>query len=761
MFFDFIHKHRLSITLVVILAVAGASLGIGQLRVSTDNRIFYGPQNPYYLDYLRFEESFTSNDTILFVVSAPFSITYGEYPSAIRWLTEKASALNHVIRIDSLANYPHPVDDGDTLYVQSFLDWACPESGTCRPEVAAELQKSHLVNRLVSENRSATGVLATVAIERGATGQIEALHADVKSLSARFRQEFPQFEIYYTGGVPMMAAFAEATANDLGLLLPCALAVISGLLILVLGSFRLTLAILLVGILSVVTTLGTAGWVGHVLNNATSIVPLIVFTLVVTGSMHIAVHFSRNVESARMRGEVAEQAKASLESSLVPIVLSALTSAVSLCSLWFVDSPPIRELGLISGLGMLFGCVFTLVLLPLLLIRVGKTSPSSLANLIQAALNKYSKRLESGKDYAYPAALVLIVVTAGLIGMEANENFVDFFDESMPFRVNTDKATEILAGPNHIEVLVRNKSGTVFEPPFLDYVQSLANRLRQESLVANAHSFADVMEEISQAFADKPISEASGPDELAQLFLIYELSLQSGQSNTDLVNGAQDTTRISVLLKESTSSQIQAMEQAIYTWHGNGPDDYELIVTGENIPVAHLSWMNIRAMVSGIFVSLAFSSAVLGLVFRSARLGAVALLATVAPVLAGFGLWGWINDDIGLAATGVIALTIGVVVDDAAHYIYRLLDAKTRIDSHPWSASAYAIHRAGTAIVSSSIVMGIGLSVLLLSSFEVNSTFGAVAALIIATALAFDLLILPRLAAWAIRQEPQLVESTV
>jgi predicted RND superfamily exporter protein len=45
-----------------------------------------------------------------------------------------------------------------------------------------------------------------------------------------------------------------------------------------------------------------------------------------------------------------------------------------------------------------------------------------------------------------------------------------------------------------------------------------------------------------------------------------------------------------------------------------------------------------------------------------------------------------------------------------------------------------------------------GLAVLLTSSFEINSSFGAVTCLIIALALLFDLLVLPRLLVWA---EPQ------
>jgi hypothetical protein len=750
LFFDIIFRNRALVLALSVAFIGVAAFGIADLQVSTDNRIFYGEDNPYYQDYLDFESEFTSNDNILFVIAAPFSITdNAKYPTAIRWLTQHAGALSHVIRIDSLANYPHPTSEDATLIVQSILDWACPEGGPCTKEIESTLSDAHLLNRLASSDGRATGVVATVSLERGAVGDIEALQLEARQLCEAFQGHFPDFEIYFTGGVPMMAAFAQATAEDLGILL----------LMFVLGSIRLASMIILLGLASIATTLGLAGWFGHTLNNATSIVPLIVFTLVVTTSMHIAVHYSRNIDRRADKTKAIAQARASSSSSLVPIAISATTSAVSLCSLWFVDSPPIRQLGFLSAIGVVIGFCLTIGILPILLVAVRNIAMTRLGAFVQSVVNAYARRQESRTDLVVIPAVLLTLCTAGLVVLDVNDDFVEFFDESVPFRVHTDRATELLAGPNHIEAILSNEQGSVFEPDFLSHLGELAEYLREQPAVANAHSFSDVMEQVAKAFMDQPLAEIDSADELAQLFLIYELSLQIGQSNTDLTNADQDSARISVLLKETTSSEIQTLEQNLYNWHASKQSPYHLTVTGENIPVAHLSWMNIKSMVTGIFISLSFTALVIGFTFKSLRLGIVALAATVFPVLAGFGAWGWINNEIGLAATAIIALTVGVVVDDAAHYMYRFLDARNRLDMDPSSSAAYATHRAGAAIVSTSLVMGLGLSLLLLSSFEVNSSFGAVACLIIATALAFDLSLLPRLTTWAVPQKREPMES--
>lgn len=724
-------------------------LGLPRLQISTDNRIFYGPENRYFQDYLNFESEFSSNDNILFVISAPYTVQEGQFPSAIRWLSQNAAGLEGVIRVDSLANYPHPTSDEDTLLVESLLDWSCPEGGECIRDMSPELSRSHLINRLVSNDERATGILATLSIERGAVGKIEAAHRAAEDLMTEFERIYPDLEVNFTGGVPMMAAFARATSEDLSILLPAALVVISFLLILVLGSLRLAAMIIGLGLLSIVITMGSAGWAGHIINNATSIVPLIIFTLVVASSMHIAVHFSRSMDAKGDAHEALRQVKASWSSTFVPILLSAATSAVSLSSLWLVDSPPIRQLGILSATGVSIGAALTIMVLPILMVRVHRVRQTRISQGIQQVVNAYAKHLERGAHYAWISAAIFLVATLGFLKLEINDDFVKFFEESVPFRVQTDRVTELLAGPNHIEVVVSNQSGGVFDPPFLKHVAALTEYLRNAPLVANAHSFSDVMEEVSQAFTGYTAASAETAEELAQLFLVYELSLQTGQSNTDLISADQQSARISVLLKESTSADIQALESSIYRWNEVQSTAYGMVVTGENIPVAHLTRMNITAMLGGIFFSLTFTAICLGAVFRSIRLGFVALAATTIPVVAGFGIWGWATGEMGLAATGIIALTIGIVVDDAAHYIYRFLSARQRLDLDPWAAAAYATHRTGTAITSTSIVLGSGLSLLLLSSFKVNSSFGAVACLIIATALAFNLTVLPRLAVWA------------
>lgn len=748
MFYDTIYRGRFSIIALSIGILVFAYFGIRGLSISTDNRIFYGPNNHYFQNYLEFETAFSSNDSILFVVHAPFRFPENDYPRVIRYLTDEVRNLNHVIRVDSLATYPHPSSIDDLVTVESFLEWACPSSSTCKTEQAIKLALSghHLINRLVSADGQSIGVIATLQIERGAVGQIERLNQLANDLANSTMHKFPDYEIVFTGGVPMMAAFAQATAADLSVLLPVAILIITLILRSVLGSTSLSALVLLVALASVLVTLGIAGLSGHVINNATSIVPLIIFILVIASTMHIAIHYARGLHTDNSRKIRNEQAKASFTSNFAPILVSNVTTAISLLSLIFVDSPPLRQLGIFSAMGVMVGLVFTVILFPALLSSTAKTIRSRISDGIQGALNRYARSIENRKLWYLIPLIATLICMSGLFRLNVDDDFVEFFDVGTDFRYQTDRATSLLSGPNHIEVLLETTpESNVFEGQFIKQLHDLTSWLRGREHVSNVLSFSDVMNEVALAFTNQPATQSQSAGELAQLFLLYELSLQQGQTNTDFLRADQRQARISVLLDETSSNDIQSLEMEILDWHRDRESTYEITVTGENIPVAHLSEMNIRSMIVGIALSLTFTAILVGLIFKSASIGAIALITTIVPVAAGFGFWGWSSGSIGLAATAIVALTIGIVVDDTVHLLYRYIDGRKRLALDNAHSTAYSIHRAGSAIVSTSLILVIGLSVLLLSEFEVNSTLGAITCLIISTALAFDLFVLPKL----------------
>ena len=78
------------------------------------------------------------------------------------------------------------------------------------------------------------------------------------------RESHPGIDYYVTGDVRMHRAFALATLDDLQTLTPIVLVIIVGLAATLLGSIAGTIAIVVVIMFAVNTTVGLAGWLSVV-----------------------------------------------------------------------------------------------------------------------------------------------------------------------------------------------------------------------------------------------------------------------------------------------------------------------------------------------------------------------------------------------------------------------------------------------------------------------------------------------------------------
>ncbi|MEZ9947125.1 RND family transporter, partial [Vibrio breoganii] len=88
---------------------------------------------------------------------------------------------------------------------------------------------------------------------------------------------------------------------------------------------------------------------------------------------------------------------------------------------------------------------------------------------------------------------------------------------------------------------------------------------------------------------------------------------------------------------------------------------------------------------------------------RSVRLGMISLVPNIAPAIIGFGLWALISGEINLGLSVVVTLTLGIVVDDAVHFLSKYQRARIEGKSAE-EAVRYAFHTVGRALWITTVV---------------------------------------------------------
>jgi predicted RND superfamily exporter protein len=718
-------------------------LGIGQLGVNPNNRVFFGPGDAQFEELLEFESEFGSNTSILFAItSEEDAFSNPALIEAVVWLTDAVWQVEGVVRVDSLSTYPYGEFSEEEISISTLQEALCPRA--CRSEAAYKLFEAHLVNRLVGGEGRTLTVIASVELDSEDSVAVSRINQDARDLIGQFQLRFPSLEIHATGAVPMMQAFMDASNEDLGGLIGVAVLLFILVLWIFLRGLFMTATLVVLGISSIVITLGLAGLAGHIVNTATATTPLVIFTLVVAGSMHIFLYVARDVCDGKE--QVHEAVNRALLANVAPVLLAAVTSIVGLLSLAFVSAPPIKQLGVLSALGVVVGTSLLLLVVPCVLSAMTKVRPSPALSWLQQLLNEMARRVEVGKDKVFGFGIFFAILVLAVPILKVDEDFVRYFGPENAFRVNSEAITERLAGPYHVEIVVdTGVSGGIYEPSIIENVQELVGKLRGDGRVANVLSVADILREVAGTLTG--VEEIGDMDSgsLAQYFLSFELALAKGQSTTDFVDVGHQKVRISVLLADVSMAEIRAFEDDVRRWaESNLEFPNPIQITGEGIPTAHLSSNSIRQLAVGIVVSLLFSSCLLGIYYRDGRVVGVTLLATTVPVLAGFGVWGLAIGEIGMAATVVVAVTIGVVIDDSIHLLYRYADGLRSLSLSHREAAAYSLHRTGTAVATTSFVLASGFSVLMLSEFRMNSAFGICAALVIVLALVYNTTLMPR-----------------
>ena len=734
-----------------VLVLVLSAPGLLRLTASADTRVFFG-ENRYHQDLRDFEASFRQNNNILILLrydGAPIERSR-DFARIAREATKASWQLTRVLRVESLATYPHVVvsaDDPDVFEVKPLLDIVCPDD--CDASQASLLDDPILRARLVSDDGTTLGIYLTFDLPYGSVDAVQSITQAVRELTNRLTESHAGLEAMFVGDITMMDAFNEAAERDTVTLIPLALATIIIVLVVMVGELRLVGYLIATGIYGVVVAMGIAGWLGTVLNAATSVSPVIILTLCVASGLHLMLTFQRQIRTQPDNVQRAAEVARGLNRG--PIFLANLTTVVGFVSMNTADSPPIRELGNIVAVGLVAGTSLLLLVVPDWLARTRRLRTLPTVEWIRPALERLTRG--DARRRTVLALAIAVACIAGIPRVDINDDFVRYFDSSFEFRRAADFSQRHMSGPNYIDLAVSSgEPDGIYAPRYLSTVRELSTWLREQALVANVAALPDVVEKVAARFGAEDFT-ALTREEIAQFVLTYELSLTAGQELDDFFDKDRESTRVSVLLSGGNSQSVSALENSIYRWfREHAPPEYGIVVTGINIPVSHMSLLNIRAMLIGMLASLVIIAVAVAIYFRDVRVVLFIGPTILVPMAMGFGLWGWFVGDIGFAAAVIAAMTIGILDYDAIHITYRYRHARSVLGVSPEEAVDVTLMTVGHAVLVNSIALAAGFCLLVFSGFEVNRALGLCTTLIMLSGLVVHLLLIPSALVWLDRR---------
>ena len=786
------HAYRVIAGLLVLVALGATQIPKIEVRASTDE--FLRSDDPIRVEYDAFLAQFGRDDVIMVAVEAEevFELPLLEKLRALHEALE--DEVPHLREVRSLINARETRGEGDQLIVgELFEDW--PGSAS---ELAA-IRVRALANPLYTDlilTREADMTTITVELEAfsalfasddafagfgdepgedpalratngsGAvaedgklTGEQEAAAvAIVNEIVERF--DAPEFRIY-AGGAPVLnTALMRSLMRDIVLFTVLSTAIIAVFLTVVFRRVLAVVAPLAIALLSLVATLGVMGTVGIPAMPISEIVPSFLLSIGVGATVHLIAIFLQRLEAGASREDAVAGA---LGHSGLPIIMTSLTTAGGIASFATADLVPVAIFGVVAPLGILLTLVLTLLLGPAMLsvmpLRAPQATPATAGEPGPAAPALSIRLLTRLGDFATThsagvlgagAALVVIAVV-GMLRLEVSFDSLEWFPDDMPAKLAASKLDDRFGGSMALELLVdTGESDGLHQPEVLkamDRARHTVSGLQVGDVVAGQSvSLVDIVKEIHQALNEGRPEARVIPDDRALVSQELILFENSGSDDLqDVVDTDFSLGRFSIRAPMVDGSHYPPFgEEVARIFDAELEGRAKARLTGMMVVMGRSFTASIETMFRSYAIALVVITPLMMLLLGSLRLGLIAMIPNLFPIVLTLGLMGWLGVPLEMFSLLIGSVALGLAVDDTIHFMHGFRRGFAATGSVE-IAVRQTLRTTGQALLFTSIVLSMGFLIYVLSDLNNLSRFGLLTAFSIAVAFLADVLLAPAL----------------
>ena len=739
-------KTTIGITLtVVVFCIAG----LHNFVLNNDYGAFFENDHPRMTAYAETQEMYSKDDTVFFVVTAANGNVFDRRVlEAVEYLTEKAWQLPYATRVDSLTTYQHAWSEEDDLLVRPLVE--SPETMTDEElEAARAIAYSEplLQNRLVKEGSAVTGVNVTINIPKDVPRASIGITEAAEQLMAETGERFPEVSLKLTGVVPLNNAFLVVALFDVSYLVPIMLLIIVLTMAVLLKSFTLMMATVVVVLFSSLSAIGILSWLNYETAGPLTMLPLIVLTLAVANCIHILV----SIQTVMRKGtEKMEAIVESVRINLLPVFITSLTTSVGFLCMIITPVPPLHDLGIFTAIGVMLAFWLSVFFLPVLVsmlpFRVSEVSGKRKVPNVMTPLCEFV--LSNKGVICISMTSITLLIAMNISSIRVNNQFVEWFEEGFPIRQDTEYTMDNLTGIYQLIFNVPAKeSGGMNEPEYLAHLDNFSEWLRDQEGIVHVSSISGTMKRLNRAMHGDDPAMYTIPETralAAQYLLLYEMSLPAGMALNTEVNIDKSASRMVVTTSNLRSEQINTLVTKIEAWQQENLPEYMFApALGPAVMMAEVARTMMESMMFSAPLALLLVSVALMIALRSVRYGVISLVPNLMPLAVGFGIWGLMGKEMNFSMTTIIAMSVGIVVDDTVHFMSKYLRARREYSLSPEDGIRYAFSSVGKAMWVTSCILVAGFSIMTISPMMYSDNMGMLTSFIIIAALVGDFMLLP------------------
>ena len=525
----------------------------------------------------------------------------------------------------------------------------------------------------------------------------------------------------------------------------------------------------LVSITSMIGFLSLVGWKVTVISSN-----FIALMLILTMSMniHYLVRYMQIDDGFTDNVNRLEKTAASI---FFPILYAVLTTICAFLSLVFSEIKPVIDFGWMMTIGLCISFISTFLFLPALIKIFNppistnlKSTDSNLANIL---LGISKKNL-----LIYSTSLILIIASVvGILQLKVENSFINYFDKDTEIYKGMKNIDEKLGGTTPLEIIIKfnsnekiiknddnflgetekkddflgennsdnDKSKYWFTRNKIDKIVAIHKYLESQPEIGKVLSFSSILSIAESLNNNKKL----GSLEMGILYEklpknIKEQIIKPYISIKD--NEARITMRIIDSKKDLRRKElIERINNDLKNKFNLKNEDFKL--AGVLIIFNNLLQSLFDSQIKTLGIVMLGILIMFIVLFRSIKLSLIGIVPNFIAALFVLGFIGLLNIPLDMMTITIAAITIGIAVDNSIHYIYRFKAERDNYDSETMDITKNCHQSVGKAIISTSVTIIFGFSILVLSNFIPTIYFGFFTGLAMLTALFLVLTLLPNL----------------
>lgn len=557
--------------------------------------------------------------------------------------------------------------------------------------------------------------------------------------------------LHFSGMPYIRSVMTQKTKAELFLFIFLSIIVAALILYLFFRSVKVVLSSLIVVAVSIIFTLGLINLLGFKISILTGVLPSLIVVIAIENCIYILnkYHWEYRLHGNKIR------ALSRVIQRIGPASLMVNTAtAAGFAAFILVSNQMLREFGLVAAISIFIEYILCILLLPLIFSYMAPPGEKHLSHLNNRFFSKILEKIIYLIEFKRPAifitaGILTIVSIIGTLNLQTSGKVVDDISDKDPLSKDLKYFETNFGGVMPFEIWVdAKKPKGALRYRTMEKINELQSEVLKYKEFSKPLSVAELSKFARQAFFNGSPEMYDMPNSQESNFIFSYFPRDAGSQKgllNSFIDSTQQNTRLSFQMADVGTNEMNRLLDSISPKVKEifPVENYDVKITGNSVVYTRGTEFLTKHLLQSVLLAIGFISLLMVLMFSSFRMIVISMIPNIIPLIITAAIMGIAGIPVKPSTIIVFGIALGISVDNAIQYLSRYRHELKLTNNNIKLSTINALREAGFSMLYTSIVLVLGFSVFMVSSFGGTQALGLLVSSTLFIAMFFNMMVLP------------------